>query len=61
MPVFEVAKTAVDQAARPGTGTPGEIVPVDEGHLEPAEHRLPGYAGTRGAAADDQEVVLLAR
>lgn len=56
MPVLEVAKASVNQAARPGTRSRAEIAPIDDGDRQPADGRFASDAGTRDAAADDEQV-----
>jgi hypothetical protein len=44
-----------------GGGRCAEVVPIHQGHSQPAQGRVPRDAGALNAAPDDQNVVLYAR
>jgi hypothetical protein len=56
-----VAAAGVQQAVEAAARALGEVRAIDERDVEPAQRGIPGNAGTRGAAADDQDVSLEAR
>ena len=55
--VLQIAQAAVDQLGAPRRGVRGEIVLLDQQHLEAAAGGVARDAGAVDAAADDGEVV----
>ena len=54
----QIPDAAVHDPQAVGRGRRPEIVPLQQGDLEPAQHRVPRDAGALNAASDDQNVVL---
>ena len=59
--VFEIAQPAMDQLGRPARGVAGQIVLLGQQHRQPAPRGVARDPGTIDAAADDQEIDLLAQ
>ncbi|GKT76549.1 hypothetical protein ColTof4_08972 [Colletotrichum tofieldiae] len=57
--LLEVADAAVDELGALGRGSGGEVVALDEGDLQATGDGVESDAGARGAAADDEQVVLI--
>ncbi len=58
--VLEVAQSAVHEPRRAAAGATGEVLLLDERHVQPAHRRIPRDAGARHAATDDQHVEVIA-
>src|SRR5690606_24562936 len=57
---LEVAQTAVDEFARPARGAGGEVARLDEADAQTPGRGIEGRAATDDAAADDEDVELVA-
>jgi hypothetical protein len=58
--VLEIAQSAMDEPRRSARGPAREIVLLDERHLQPTQRGIASDATSRDAAADHEQVELLA-
>ena len=58
--MFEIAQAAVDQLAGVGRGGRGEILRLEQRHLQPPPRRIRRNADPVDAAADDDQIIMFA-
>jgi hypothetical protein len=59
--LLEVSKPAMDQPAGAGAGAGGDVLLLDERHLEAARHRVEQRPGAHDPATHDEQVPALVR